>query len=338
MDSGVDSGMPDAGPPYSVTVFDGVRISSPNGTDAGPNLQHASADFSLPGAPFTSVTLVVDLASSCYPFSGWAQNPPPTGENWPADCDAFDRNFELYLELPDGGPSQELVRAITPFGGPLHFEQDITDSVFNGGDRKLGVSITTWSDGAGQVSGSNGGWNVTARIDAVPGPAPRNVVAVIPLVYRSDNGPDAGGEFDFTLPSTSTYAFLEYRVTGHGGAAGTQGCIGPAEEFCQRTHHVRLDGEDTWMGTPWRTDCDQLCTVAHYGSPGFDYCQENPCGNMNSVRAPRANWCPGSVTPPIGLDSATFGTPGAHHVGYTIDNAVPGGEWRVSATVFAYGP
>jgi hypothetical protein len=45
------------------------------------------------------------------------------GVRRPADCDAFDRNFEIALDEPDADsgapPGLELVRAITPFGGPL---------------------------------------------------------------------------------------------------------------------------------------------------------------------------------------------------------------------------
>lgn len=104
------------------TVFDNVRITS---NSAGPNFQQANATVDFGAGPFTKVTLVVDLASTCFPFDGWKTNPPPTGQNWPADCDAFDRNFEFTLDEPKDAtdtPAIELVRAITPFGGPLHLE------------------------------------------------------------------------------------------------------------------------------------------------------------------------------------------------------------------------
>jgi hypothetical protein len=48
----------------------------------------------------------------------------------------------------------------------------------------------------------------------------------------------------------------------------------------------------------WRTDCKNLCTLTK-GGPFGDYCKENPCGAPESVRAPRANWCPGSETAPL---------------------------------------
>ena len=69
----------------------------------------------------------------------------------------------------------------------------------------------------------------------------------------------------------------------------------------------------------------------------FQYCQENPCGAIQSVRAPRANWCPGSVTPPRVEEPAAWGAPGAHSFSYDIDTIDGSGLWRVTAVVFAYG-
>src|SRR5688500_4973109 len=148
IDAGVETG-PAA---YAVPVFDAVRISS---DAAQTNFQQAAAEFDFGTGPFTKVTLVVDLGTTCYPFDSWKDNPPPAGQNWPADCDAFDRNFELSLDPPAdekiGPPALELVRAITPFGGPLHLEVDVTD-VANGrpGKHQLRVVIPTWSDAAGK--------------------------------------------------------------------------------------------------------------------------------------------------------------------------------------------
>ena len=49
----------------------------------------------------------------------------------------------------------------------------------------------------------------------------------------------------FALPEGTTRAQLEYLVTGHGGAMDpSSACIGAAEEFCQRTHHLTVDGAE----------------------------------------------------------------------------------------------
>lgn len=336
-------GLPDAhvyAAPYSLEPFTDTRITSRGGT---PDFQRIRADIDLAGGSFASVTLIVDLASTCFPFEGWTSNPPPSGQRWPADCDAFDRNFEFTLDEPlaDGDPPAfELVRAITPFGGPLHFEADMTDLAnARPGAHRLDAFIATWSDGAGQVSGSDGGWNVSARIDVVPGDAPRRVLAAVPLFNGRLDSATAPEAIPFDVPEGATRSRVELRVTGHGGGAPTADCIGPAEEFCSRWHHVYLDDVEREPFVPWRSDCEALCTVTHYGAPGsgFDYCLENPCGNMSSVRAPRANWCPGSVTPALEWDAVELATPGPHTFRHAVDAVAAGGSWRVSATYYAFG-
>jgi hypothetical protein len=324
-DSEVDAG------PRRITALSAARISSQSGE---PNFHTVTATVDFGAGPFSSARVTAELGTTCVPFESWADNPPPPGHNWPADCDAFDRNFEISLERTGQTPI-ELIRAITPFGGPLTVEADITDLV-NGlpGVHRARVTIPTYSDATGRVSGANGGWNVSLTFDLVPGAPPKEVLAVVPLFYldHRDTTPDTS--YPFVVPAGATGGRIEYRATGHGGGAAGPSCIGPAEEFCRRRHDFYFDGNPTPIAEldAWRTDCDQLCTLAHYGpsSGGFDYCLENPCGAIASVRAPRANWCPGSVTPPLILDLFDYG-PGPHDFRYAIPGALPGGLWRVSA-------
>jgi hypothetical protein len=326
--------------PYTQTLLDNAQIVSDS---SQPNFQNVTADVHLTGAPFSSVNLVVDLTSPCYPFSNWLTDKPPAGQNWPADCDAFDRNFEMSLADPanPSAPALELVRAITPFGGPEHIEQDVTD-VFNAigdGDRTFSVLVTTYSDAQGQVSGSAGTWNVSAHLDVVPGPAPRNVLSVQSLVYDTVPAAQAGQTISlpFTLPAGTTSTTIEYRVTGHGGATDTStDCIGPADEFCKRTHTLTVDGQPLATVVPWRTDCFKLCTQVTNDAgagPIGKYCEQNPCGAISSVQAPRANWCPGSETPPLTYNPTL--APGDHTFAFSIAGIM--GSWRVSTTVYAYG-
>lgn len=328
-DSAADTGLEDTqSTSYSIDLFDDIRINSVG----EENVRTVTTEFDWESGPFESVTLVVDLDSTCFPFSEWTR--PPAGHNWPADCDAFDRNFELSMDHPeneDAPPAIELVRAITPFGGPLHLEIDVTD-IANGlpGAHQLQCHISTWSDGSGQVTGSAGGWNVTARFDVVAGDPPRRVLAVIPLTNHSV-GSDAGTiETTFLVPEGVTNGRVEYRVTGHGGAADDTGqCIGGAEEFCQRWHTIYVDGDRWGTIQPWRDDCDQLCTLTTEGV-SFDYCAENPTGAVSSVRAPRANWCPGDVTPPVIVETEELSAQGEHTLGYKVEVVAPGGSWRTS--------
>ncbi|HVY49467.1 MAG TPA: peptide-N-glycosidase F-related protein, partial [Minicystis sp.] len=328
--------------PYDVKAFDAVRIGSDS---TKPDFQHADAEVDLEHGPFARVTISVDLATTCFPFSKWKDDPPPPGQNWPADCDAFDRNFELSFDDPDKDtdpPGLEVMRAITPFGGPEHQDVDVTDvaNALAPGKHRLRVVIPTYSDAAGQVSGSNGGWNVTATVHVVPGTPPRRVLAVVPLFDGAQTTPASPKPIGFDVPAGTKHARIEYRVTGHGGAMGDGACIGPAEEFCDRLHTVFVDGAKLDEIYPWKLGCGSECTLAHYDDGmggGFDYCAENPCGDPNSVTAPRANWCPGALTPPFTWDAPALDAPGHHTFSWTISNVADGGQWRISAAYFAFG-
>ncbi len=337
---GGGGGAPAYGEPYVVPLFDRARINS---RDDQENFQNATVEVTFGARPFAQALLVIDLDTTCYPFESWADNPPPPGENWPADCDAYDRNFEWTLDDPREPvepPGLELVRAITPFGGPRHHEIDITD-VLNGideGPHRVRVHITTWSDGEGRVSGSNGGWFVSGSVMLTPGPAPRNVLSVQSLFNKSYGPSEEPAPQSFLVPEGAVASRLEYRVTGHGGGVGGLGCVGPAEEFCNREHTFVVDGADYAVFQPWRTDCGNFCTITRYTNPsggGFDYCLENPCGAIPSVQAPRANWCPGDVSAPFVFEPAL--TPGEHTVAWDVSAIAAGGSWRTSVTYFAFG-
>ncbi len=335
----VDAGATPAAP-YVQMLLDRAHVGSDS---AMPDFQHADADISLTGAPFARVSLVVDLESPCFPWDKWRSDPPPSGQGWPADCDAFDCNFEMSLVDPTaspGTPGVELVRAITPFGGPEHIEQDVTDA-FNAiqGPRTFHVALGAYLDPAGKVSGSKGAWFVSAHLDVTPGAPPSKALAVIPLYFGGVTAGQTVSDVPFTLPAGTTGTRLEYRVTGHGGATDASvWCSGPADEFCRRVHHVYLDGNEIDQSRPWRFDCDKGCTVADGGPFGQgQYCAENPCGDPSSVRASRANWCPGSVTAPRSWTPAALSSPGPHTFRFAIDGIAVGAEWRVSAVAYAYG-
>ncbi|MBK06593.1 MAG: hypothetical protein CL920_23120 [Deltaproteobacteria bacterium] len=327
--------------PYTLTIFDKTRINSYGKV----NFQKADSPLSIKGSSFQKVELEVELASTCYPFEKWRSNPPPSGQNWPADCDAYDRNFEISLDPKKEDtdpPAFELMRAITPFGGPMKLKINVTD-IFNGIDTSkehtVRVRITTWPDGKGKVSGSKGGWTVSAKLHFTPGEAPKKVLAAIPLVYHSYKNTSGEVKVDFEVPEGTTRSYLTYTVTGHGGGTADSACIGHADEFCKREHTVMMDGKEVFKITPWRTDCQNYCTLRpHPLAPGRQYCLENPCGAISSVRAPRANWCPGSYTPPFFLKNGVQNlAAGKHSFSYKIANVADKGSWKVSAIFYALG-
>ncbi|MCB9638492.1 MAG: hypothetical protein H6727_06235 [Myxococcales bacterium] len=326
--------------PHTIPVFDKVIIHSTGDV----NVRKALADFRFFHTSFQRVFLHVQLDTSCYPFEKWQQDPPPAGQNWPPKCDAFDRNFDFHIEppagSPEGTPAIELVRAITPFGGPLKFQVDLTDIAngLQGGAHTMRVNIQTYSDGKGQVSGSNGQWTVSAYLEVTPSDTPSRILSMKSLSNHNYNNKSTRQSLSFDVPAGAKTGYILYRVTGHGGGAVGASCIGPADEFCRRTHKLYLDDQLAKEWVPWRSDCDKLCTIQKRGN--MDYCAENPCGSIQSVRAPRANWCPGSITPPqvILLPSELIQKPGPHKFDYEILNIGEGGTWKVSSTLVIIGP
>jgi len=337
---------PPPAPPFTIVALDRSRIGSANST-GWPNVGKARADVDWGPGPFADVRLVVALDTACFPFSQWSVSPPPPGQNWPADCDAFDRNLNVFIDdratprSSDTAPF-EVIHAITPFGGPEHLEVDVTDLAnARPGRHALVVEIPSFSDPEGLVTGSNGGWTVSARVEITPGPARRRVLAVVPAFVGTLGAGEAFPSATFDVPAGTTGSRLEYRASGHGqGPAGAR-CIGPAEEFCDRRHQIFVDGAMVDNIEPYRDDCASLCTIAHQGPAdgGLDYCMQNPCGDPNSVRSPRANWCPGSMTPPFRWDDLpALATPGPHTLSFQILDIVAGGNWSLSAIYTAYGP
>lgn len=323
--------------PQTLRVLDAATISS-NPDDE--NFQQVSGQVDFGEVPVSSAVLRIELDSPCFPFSRWLEQGVPEGQRWPARCDAFDRGLSVTLD--DEGaersePAIELVRAVTPFGGPFELEVDITD-VVNGlpGPHRMRLGIDTWSDAEGLVSGSAGEWIGSIEVVLTPGEPPRRVLAVTPLVLGLQTTVEAE-PIELVVPDDVGSARIDYRVTGHGGVGDPQ-CLGPAEEFCRRRHELRLDGELLAELSPWRSDCDLLCTVVEndVAAGPASYCSENPCGDPRSVRASRANWCPGSATPPFALSSPLLTTAGSHELTRTVEGLREGGQWHVSATYFAF--
>jgi Peptide-N-glycosidase F, C terminal len=325
-----------AGEPVSLDLLTDALISS---DESAANFQRATTSIDFGSATVARATVRVRIESPCFPFSGWAEQGVPENQNWPARCDAFDRTLSLALDEPKSDsdpPALELLRAITPFGGPLTAEADVTD-VVNGlpGEHELTLRIDTWSDADGLVSGSQGEWRASVELLLWPGEAPRRVLSVVPLFRGSQTQVEAE-PLGFEAPEGANSARIDYLVTGH-GAVFSPGCLGPAEEFCMRTHELRVDGELLAELNPWR-DCSENCTLVDNDSSfgPARYCAQNPCANPDSARAPRANWCPGNVTLPFGLEASAFVTPGTHELVRTIPRLAPGGTWTVSATYFAF--
>lgn len=333
---------PSSSEPETLAILDAVSISSRADAEY---FQRVKTRVDFGSDSVEAATLRVRLTSPCFPFEAWDPEQIPAGHNWPKRCDAFDRLIAVTLDPPadtaSGPPGLELSRAVTPFGGPATFETDVTDFV-NGlpGEHELQVDLGTWGDPDGLVSGSEGEWQVSVELTRTPGPAPRRVLAVVPLFNRTQTQA-IPATVRFDVPQGTTWGRISYLATGHGqGRALSLGCDGPAEEFCRRTHTLAVDALPISEFSPWRGDCATLCTIAHHERTellaDFDYCQENPCGDMTSVRAARVNWCPGSAVEPHLVSPLQDLAPGQHEFTSSVDTIIDGGLWQLSATFFAY--
>lgn len=335
--------------PSELALLDHEWFSGPM---LGYDKQWMDRSFELGVGPFAEVTLTFQLESPCFPFDKWTASPPPDGQMFPAQCDRFDRL--MYFEVDpaaegdtSAAPGLQVLRAITPYGGPLEKTVDITDFAnTRPGPHSLRSFLGTWVDDQGQVSGSDGGYFLSVSIHVERGTPQRRALAVTPLYSGWFSLETELNELQFVLPEGTTRAHLAYLVTGHGGAMDpSSACIGAAEEFCQRTHHLTVDGvELTPEGyaraafTPWRDDCAELCTRAQGHPMMGTYCKENPNRMESSVTAPRANWCPGDdVAPIVAQLPAAQATPGAHRAKFAIDDMYPEGRWQVALAVYAYG-
>ena len=170
----------------------------------------------------------------------------PPGHNFPRLCDGFDRTFLLSLDDPtdpDGEPPGiELVRAITPFGGPPgrrgHHRRC---------ERPPGASTTfTSTSRRGSIRRSRE--RRRRRMDRVGPHRPRagnptsfgafGRSADVRKPHERELGP-----LSFTVPGATTPASsTARRATAGQWVPDDANCIGPAEEFCERSHAISLDG------------------------------------------------------------------------------------------------
>jgi hypothetical protein len=244
----------------------GARVGS-QGSTGWASIGRAYANVDWQDAPFASVNLVIDLDTACYPFDKWASDPPPPGQSWPADCDAFDRNLDVFVDDGGASPPFEVIHAVTPFGGPAHLEADVTD-LANAlpGAHRLRLDLGSFSDAQGLSTGSNAGWTVSARVDVVPG-------RLGGACWRRCRSTPARSRRAIRCPSCRSW-FPPARRRG-GSSTAPAATAGPARralrragrEFCDRRHQIFVDGATVEDIEPYREDCQTLCTLAIKGRP-----------------------------------------------------------------------
>ena len=207
----------------------------------------------------------------------------PTG-----GCDPWDQAAKVTLIKE--GERYELARYITPYGQACGgWSWDLTDF------RSLMTGSVTWESFV-QVWGASG-WLVDMRLEFIEGTPSWDEVTVHKLwdkdywVYGDPGISYDLDPFTVSLNGNAEQVKIRMTTTGHG-----QGNTGNAAEFMNQTHHVHLDGVQTYAQDLWRNDC-----------------ADNECANQAGTwTGSRFGWCPGQdVQPWVQNLSSDEYTPGA---------------------------
>ncbi len=218
----------------------------------------------------------VAKTSICSDLSGYSQillhvdlKCPPGG------CDPWDQL--AYISLLHEGQSYELARYITPYGVPCGgWTFDITDfkSLLTG-SVTFESRIIVW--GAS-------GWMLDAELELVPGTPEYEYSTIQPLVNQSHwvygdetQNPHSPESVEVPIHKDAKAVKIRMTTTGHG-----QGNTANAAEFYEATHHVWLDGSETFEHHLWNNNCS-----------------ENTCSPQSGTYTySRAGWCPGQDVQP----------------------------------------
>jgi hypothetical protein len=259
--------------------------------DPMDNQRIVYADLDLPTGQWKTVSLQVHLGC-------------PSG-----GCDRYDRWG--YIGVANGAgmneTDTEIARFATPFGGTVDWTTDVTAlSPLLTGHKRLMVQIDTW---VGPNRPPGAGWVVDAKLTFTPGTPDRVPIQVIPLwdVTKFDVGdpaqPPAIPARMVAIPAEADAVEIRSFITGHG-----QGNLQNCGEFCPKMHTYTVGGMN-FQKRIWRDDCASFCTLATTPA-GQQYCRESPTGQVASVRAPRANWCPGALVNVWSFDVTAAAKPG----------------------------
>ncbi len=235
--------------------------------------------------------------------------------------DKWDRAGSIRMGR-HGMPDLELIKFITPYGGPKTYVRDITHLkpyLEQGGTLK--AFVDTWSSPGWEFTfefWTRDSRGATDQVDSMPSDW------VIPLIYEeSITAEDQPDPVHVYIPEGTYRTELYYLVSGH----CTDGR--DADEFESKFNVVKVDGREVLRYKPWRNDCTRYRDI----NP---YTRHWPDGTWSSDYS-RSGWCPGDMVEPLVTDLRMDLPPGRHLMEFAVEDVRPRDEnghhgyWRVSA-------
>jgi len=246
--------------------------------------------------------------------------------------DKWDRAGDVRLAVA-GAPDVEVVKFVTAYGGATEHEVDVTRlAPLLKGECTFRGFVDTWVSPA---------WRMDFEIvfEPLPVEEPPEWMAewtegeetrppdwARPLLYEPEltreSVADGPRTVDVEIPDGTRRVILRYLSSGH----CTDGR--DADEFVTKDNVILVDGREAHRLRPWRSDCRHFRDRNPYCRRWFD-------GSWSSDYD-RSGWCPGDVVEPAEIDLTESLPPGAHTVGFRVDDIRPvdesgHGYWRVSA-------
>ncbi len=201
----------------------------------------------------------------------------------PGGCDPWDRISGIEAK-GHNGEWYEIIRYITPYGVACNSTIDLTDfsSILQG---KIAFRYYLGTQG--------NGFEYTLDLDFNAGSPDYNYSHIRKLWYETYNFGDPGNlqpteTIDAPIQDNALAAKIKLVSTGHGWGENN---TGNAAEFHEDTHHIWVDGTETFDQHNW-LGCN----------PNPDGCQPQ----NGTWFYDRAGWCPGTIAPWFDYDMSPF--------------------------------
>ncbi|MEI8201771.1 MAG: LamG-like jellyroll fold domain-containing protein [Bacteroidota bacterium] len=198
----------------------------------------------------------------------------------PGGCGAWDYIRSIKAKSHEGNWF-EIIRYITPYGVTCSHSVNLGDymSILNG-------KVTF------KIVGLDNGYYYALKLTYKSG-APPHKYSQVSEVWNGNydfgnySNQQPVGVFNYTFPANVIASKIKLVSTGHGGPSNTSN----AAEFYDATHHVYVNGANTFTQHNWTT------------------CNPNPDNCMpqsGTWTYSRAGWCPGSIARPFDFNISPF--------------------------------